>query len=36
MLAEITDFEILKTESEIEALIKESELIKNINPSLMF
>ncbi|MEK7629505.1 MAG: GIY-YIG nuclease family protein [Patescibacteria group bacterium] len=32
MLAEITDFEILKTESEIEALIKESELIKKHKP----
>ena len=32
MLAEITDFEIVKTESEIEALIKESELIKKHKP----
>ena len=32
MLAEIADIKILKTESEIEALIKESELIKKHKP----
>ena len=32
MLTEIADFEIIKTESEISALIKESELIKKHKP----
>lgn len=32
MLSEITNIEILKTASEIEALIKESELIKKHKP----
>ena len=32
MLAEIANIEILKTESEIEALIKEAELIKKYKP----
>ncbi|MBI4118957.1 MAG: GIY-YIG nuclease family protein [Parcubacteria group bacterium] len=32
MLASIADIEIIKTESEIEALIKESELIKKLKP----
>ncbi|MEK9174664.1 MAG: GIY-YIG nuclease family protein, partial [Patescibacteria group bacterium] len=32
MLSEIVNFEIIKTESEIQALIKESELIKKLKP----
>src|SRR3989338_2993728 len=32
MLSEIADLAILRTDSEIEALIKESELIKKLKP----